>query len=543
MPDRILAIIPARGGSKGIPRKSLRLLCGLPLIEYTIRNCHSSNRITKTIVSTDDEEIGLLSRRLGAEVLMRRPELARDNVPLAPVVYDVVNTLEDRGEIFDIVATVQLTSPLIRPSSLDTALDFFKDPEVDTVLSVYDNTHLNWTIDKNGQYKPLYTKRLNRQQLPKVLTETGGIIASRRCVITEDERIGTKIELAILYPDEAIDIDTYHDWWLVEKILKRKRIVFNIIGSKDNGLGHVYRARTLMHRLTDHEVMVIVDKKESLAAEMIRQSFFPLYEYSNSPIDLLKELEPDIVVNDILDTEPKLIHTMKENGWRVVNFEDNGTGADHADAVINSLYEGQHPSEHAYTGSDYYCLREEFLSIRKQKAKECVENILLCFGGTDPSGLTAKTVRAIGWLPANINLFVILGLGFKGTRSLELELSKLSCKSEVIRNTKVIGYFMEQADIMITSAGRTIYEAATVGVPTIVLCQNDRELHHLFATEENGFINLGLGSGVSEEAIGTEIQKLFNDWQLRCKMQYRMWQWDGRNGIERVIDIIVGNKR
>lgn len=542
MKAKILAIIPARGGSKGIPRKNLRLLGGIPLIGHAIRNCLGSKRITQTLVSTEDEEIAVVARRFGAEVLMRRPELAADEVPLAPVVYDVVQQLEKQGQQVDIVATVQPTSPLIRPETLDRALAVFDNPAVDTVLSVYDNTHLNWTIDEEGRHKPLFSERVNRQQLPQIFTESGGIIAARRTVITEKERIGDNVELIVLDPEEATDIDTYHDWWLAEKILNRRRIVFNIVGSKETGLGHVYRARTLMHRLTDHEVLVIVDEKQRLAEEIMRNSHFTVHRYSGSPIKLLEELKPDIVVNDILDTDPSLIMAMKDRGWRVVNFEDGGDGIKYADEVINALYEVSHPSEHVHTGCEYYCLREEFLFVKRREARREVENVLICFGGTDPCGLTVKVVRAMPNLPASFKLSVIVGAGFDDNERLATELSRLKQETEVVRDTKVISHYMEQADVMVTSGGRTVYEAATIGVPTIVLCQNERELKHVFASQEYGFINLGLGSEISEEKLVAEIKKLIEDWELRRQMQYRMWRWDGRQGTEKVVDIILGKQ-
>ena len=543
MKAKVLAIIPARGGSKGIPHKNLRLLGGIPLIGHAIRNCQASKRITQTVVSTEDEEIAVAARRFGADVLMRAPELAADDIPLAPVVYDVVQRLEKQGQKADIVATIQPTSPLIRSQTLDRALAVFDDPVVDTVLSVYNNTHLNWTIDETGACKPLFSKRVNRQQLPQIFTESGGIIASRRDVITQKERIGSNVELIVLDPEEATDIDTYHDWWLAEKILNRHRIVFNIVGSKETGLGHVYRARTLMHRLTDHDVLVIVEEKQRLAQEMMRNSHFKVYQYSGSPIKLLEQLKPDIVVNDILDTDPSLVIAMKQRGWRVVNFEDGGDGINHADEVINALYEVPHPSDHVHTGCEYYCLREEFLFVKRREAGPAVENVLICFGGTDPCGLTVKAVRAMRHLPETLKLSVIIGAGYDDQERLTAELSSLKQATEVVRDTKVISHYMEQADIIVTSGGRTVYEAATVGVPTIVLSQNERELRHAFASAEYGFINLGLGSEVSEDRLVTEMNKLIRDWKLRRDMQYRMWRWDGKQGIDKVIEIILGNQR
>ncbi len=539
----VLAIIPARGGSKAIPRKNLRLLGGIPLIGHAIRACLASKLISETIVSTEDEEVAVVARRFGAEVIKRPDGLAGDAVPLAPVVHHVVCELERRGRTVDIVATIQPTSPLIKPETLDRGLALFDAQGVDTVVSVYDNTHLNWTIDdETGQPRPMYASRVNRQLLPTILTESGGLIASRRSVITETERVGKHVEVVILDREEAVDIDTYHDWWLAEKIVNRKRIVFHVVGSRLTGLGHVHRALTLARRLTDHEILFVAASSETLAATIIEEGHYSVHSYKDSPIPALERLNPDIVVNDVLDTEATLVREMKRRGWRVVNFEDHGEGADHADVVINALYEDRREHDNAYAGADYYCLREEFFTAGRTDARPRVESVLICFGGTDPSGLTVKTVRAIRRLSAGFRLIVVVGPGFDDDDELSAALDALSQPWEIVRNTKVISHYMENADLMITSAGRTIYEAATIGVPALVLYQNQRERKHVFASKEHGFINLGLGSDISEERLATEIRSLGEDHELRRELQRRMWQWDGRAGIERVIRLIVGRK-
>ncbi len=541
---RALAVIPARGGSKGIPRKNLRLIHGKPLIACAIEACHAASRLTKTVVSTEDEEIAVVARRFGAEVLDRPPELAGDAVPLAPVLYDAVRQLEARGEVFDVVATVQPTSPLIRPETLDRAVALFEDdPKTDTVLSVYDNTHLNWTVDDRGRGVPLFEKRVNRQQLPRIYTESGGIIASRRSVVTERERLGTRVRLVVLDADEAIDIDTYHDWWLAEKVIGRRRIVFHVVGSPENGLGHVYRALTLAHRLTDHEIVFLAAEDQHLAAGVIQSRHFPVHVYRESPLERLDGLEPDIVVNDVLDTDAETVLAMKERGWRVVNFEDMGTGVDHADVAINALYEAPHEADHVYTGSDYYCMREEFFSVRRREAAPQVARVLVCFGGTDPSGLTVKALEALGRLDPTFQVGVIVGAGFGQEDALGAACRCLPEGCDVVRDTRVISHYMEQADLMLTSGGRTCYEAAAVGVPTIVLCQNQRELTHQFARAEHGFLNLGLGRDVPAEALADEVRKLMADYDRRKDMQRRMWQWEGMAGIGRVLRLLLGEEQ
>lgn len=537
---RVLAIIPARAGSKAIPGKNLRLIGGAPLIAHAIRACRASARITHTLVSTEAEEVAVVAQRYGADVLLRPPHLAEDHVPLMPVVYHVLETLEARGERFDVVATVQPTSPLIKSASLDRGLALFERPEVETVLSVYDNTHLSWTVEA-GRPRPLYAERVNRQQLPPTYTETGGLIASRRTTITPHERIGEHVELLVLDPEEAIDIDTYHDWWLAEKIINRKRIVFNVIGSRLTGLGHVHRVLTLARRMSDHQLLFVMPGEDALAREMIEGHHFAAQTYDGDPLAVLDALHPDIVVNDVLDTDAELVDAMKQRGWRVVNFEDSGSGAARADVVINALYHGAPEAAHVFNGADYYCLREEFFSVRRRETPERVRRVMVCFGGTDPSGLTVKTLRALGQCAAEFELAVVLGPGFADQGALDAALAETPRSTEVVRDTKVISAQMEQADLLVTSAGRTIYEAATVGVPALVLCQNERELKHAFAAEAHGFVNLGLGADVSDEHLVAELSGLIDDYPRRRELQRRMWEWDGRAGIERVMRLIVGD--
>ncbi|MGH8630308.1 MAG: cytidylyltransferase domain-containing protein, partial [Burkholderiales bacterium] len=110
----VLAVIPARGGSKGIPRKNLRPLAGKPLIWYAIQACLAVRPRMRVVVSTDDEEIALFAERFGAEVLQRSPALAGDEVTLDPVIVHVVQQSEERWrERYEVIVTVQPTSPLL----------------------------------------------------------------------------------------------------------------------------------------------------------------------------------------------------------------------------------------------------------------------------------------------------------------------------------------------------------------------------------------------------------------------------------------------
>lgn len=183
----VLAIIPARGGSRGIPRKNVRLLCGKPLIAYTIETALSSKLIDRVVVSTEDEEIAGISKEYGAEVIKRPEELARDDSPTIDVVMHVLNWFEEKNEYFDIVVLLEPTSPLRKENDLDSAVRLFIQniDEADSLISLgeihLENPHIVKTVE-GGVVKPLIgtTRRFyQRQQLPKAYFPYGVVYMSK----------------------------------------------------------------------------------------------------------------------------------------------------------------------------------------------------------------------------------------------------------------------------------------------------------------------------------------------------------------------------
>lgn len=534
----VLAVVPARGGSKGIPRKNLRILAGKPLIWYIISAAKKAKRVDRVVVTTEDEEIALVARRFGAEVVHRPPELAGDAVPLDPVVDHAVREVEASGFKADIVLTLQPTSPLLKPESIDRAVEILARGEAETVISVIDRTHLYWTVDEEGRYKPLYKERLNRQYLPPLYQETGGIIGSMRRVVTAKSRIGTKLTLIELSRDEAVDIDSDLDWWVVEKLLQRRRIAFRVDGYREIGLGHVYRALTLAHRILDHEIFFVMDSRFPLGIRLVRDRNYRVVEFSGDPVRALEELKPDLVINDVLDTEAEYVRALKERGFFVVNFEDLGPGALEADVVINALYSDPLPKPHHYYGPDYVCLREEFYSAQPRTLRRNVTRVLVTFGGTDPGNLTAKALRALDKVRGDFDVTCVLGLGFSHAEELEKLLATLKRKVTVRRNIRSMSEEIRRADLAITSAGRTVYEMAALGTPTVVMAQNEREMRHLFANAEHGVANLGLGVQVSVEELIGKLQELVDDYEVRREMRERMLAVNLRSSVENVLRVI-----
>jgi CMP-N-acetylneuraminic acid synthetase/spore coat polysaccharide biosynthesis predicted glycosyltransferase SpsG len=537
-----LVVIPARGGSKGIPRKNLRPLAGKPLIYYAIGTALRANGIQDVVVSTDDSEISLFAERFGAEVIMRPPDLAGDEVTLDPVICHVVETIEKDGRSFDIVVTLQPTSPLLKASNIEEALAFFDDPQVETVISAVDDRHLRWNCI-HDRYEPAYEQRINRQQLPPTFKETGAIIACRRKVLESGSRIGKKVNLLVTLPDVSVDIDSVTDFFICESLMKRKRIAFAVVGRNQLGMGHAYRTVMLAHELIHHDVFFVCEERDDLAIAYIAEHNYPVVTCAQGklPATLLKR-KPELVINDILDTDADYVITLKKAGIRVVNFEDMGLGAEVADLVINALYPHQIPSEHIRVGPDYFCLRDEFLHAPAPPPVDKVKRVLISFGGVDEGNLTARVLQSVGagLLAAGISIDVVIGFGYRWLPELKKLISSFnSGRISLVVSTRRISKYMSGADLAVTSGGRTVLELAAIGVPTLVICQNRRETYHKFASAENGIVNLGLFKEVGNTEIEQALFRLIDDPALRVTMRKRTQQHDLRKGKSRVVKAIT----
>lgn len=533
--SNILIVIPARGGSKGIPRKNVRSLGGKPLIQYAISCALGSKHKPDVWVSTEDEEIALISKRAGAGVCRRPKRLSGDAVTLDPVVHHALGRISSKtGKSYSIVATVQPTAPLLKTATLDAALDrMLAEPELDTLIAGIDDTHLTWRRE-GGRFVPAYEKRVNRQQLPPVYRETGSFLVTRaRCVVPQG-RIGRNAELFLVPRDQAVDIDDETDWLVCEQLLKRRRILFVVAGYNQIGLGHVYRALTIANELTGHDILFLATKKSGLALRRLRELHHRAEIQRHPRLEQdAAAMKPDLVINDILDTDERYVRALKGLLCRVVNFEDLGGGTKHADAVINALYPEGHFTEHIYSGHKYFDARDEFQSAVPRPVARRVRRVLVTFGGTDENNLTCRVLEAIGKNAAGMEVTVITGPGYTHFRAL----GRFK-RIRLVKSTSRMSDYMTAADLMFTSAGRTVFEAACCGVPTVVLAQNQRELTHYFAHPERGFVNLGLGKDVTRDEIAGIFAELCGDFRRRQEMQRVMLSHDVRSGRKRVMEII-----
>ncbi|WP_319549667.1 cytidylyltransferase domain-containing protein [Desulfogranum marinum] len=534
---KILIIIPARGGSKGIPRKNLRSLAGKPLIYYSIKTAIASTYSPDVYVSSEDEEIVTIAKKLGANVHRRNPQISKDSTTLDPVIYQAYCDISESVRTkYELIITLQATSPLLRTHTLDKAIEMIAaNAGIDTVIAARDDTHLTWTKE-SGRYLPNYKERVNRQFLKPTFRETGAFLISRSSVISENNRIGDNVELFLLDGGEEIDIDTFEDWNLCEYFLRRKKILFVVSGYHEVGLGHVYNTLLVANDILDHQINFLVDKKSGLAKEKISLRNYDVQIQKNDELleDVL-DINPDIVINDILDTTPEYIRGLKNAGIRVVNFEDLGEGAKYADLVINAIYPEDVALPNHYFGADYFVLRDEFVLTPQKYVQPLVKDVLLTFGGVDPNNFTEKVLKSLHsyCLKNNIRINIITGFGYTQYQSL----APFETVT-IYKDTSRISDLMSAADLIFTSAGRTVYEVAALGVPAIVLAQNEREMTHFFASEQNGFVHLGLGTNLSGDSILEAFRSLAESFCRREQMVAAMRKIGLRSGRQRVQRLI-----
>lgn len=534
----VVSIIPARKGSKGIPRKNCRELGGKPLVAHAITTSKQSRLVDKIVVTTDSQELAQIGRRYDVdEVIERPPELATDDVPLAPVIEHAFDTLDSD---FSHVLCFQPTVPLVTQASIDEGITVGTEQEHDSVVFVRDSTHQYW---KGGDetYEQVTTGRKNRQLADPIYEEIG-VFLSDQSVVTDGARVGDNPGFYEVTETEGIDIDTYADWVLAESQLRRKKLIYRVTGNSETGTGHVYRGITIADHLFEHDILFAVEQSDDLAIEKLDESNYEYRVFENEAdfVDYVSESTPNVIVNDVLDTSEEYMNRLKELGPRIVNFEDLGEGSGSADAVVNALYEYSDPPANHYFGFKYFCLRNEFRYATQHEEIPSVDRIMVSFGGTDENNLTARTLRALSELEGKLSIDIVLGIGYSKHKTLEPILSDYPSRFEVEINQDInsMAEHMEKADLLISSNGRTLYEAGSLNLPVISIAQNNREQQHPYAHVSRGVLSLGQADYVTEANISRAVEEYMTKDEKRETMRQALAERDIVNGVNRVKEII-----
>lgn len=229
---RVLGLIPARGGSKGVPRKNIRLLCGKPLLQYTVEAALAAASLDRVILSTEDEEIAHVGRVCGAEVPFLRPAyLAKDLTPTLPVVQHALEELARQNDSYDAVCLLQPTNPLRRVGEIDCAVGLLEETGADSVISFVDVGEKHPArmklVDSAGRVSnPSFAEThegQRRQELPKFYLRDGSVYLTRTATLLERNSFQGEDCRALIIPEErACNIDTPFDFFLAEQLIMRQ---------------------------------------------------------------------------------------------------------------------------------------------------------------------------------------------------------------------------------------------------------------------------------------------------------------------------------
>ena len=222
----LTAIIPARGGSKGVPRKNVQLIGGRPMICWTIEAALSAGSVERVIVSTDDDEIADVAREAGADVPFRRPaELATDESSGIDALLHAIDQLESAGQDIANILVLQPTSPLRTAEDIDAAAQLFVEHSADAVVSVTPAPHpVQWfrRISEDGRLLDYLDQTISRRQEAAPLYHlNGAVYLIRRDVLVSSKTFFTERTFAYTMPAErSMDIDTPWDFYVADLILK-----------------------------------------------------------------------------------------------------------------------------------------------------------------------------------------------------------------------------------------------------------------------------------------------------------------------------------
>ena len=230
--EKVLGLVPARGGSKGLPGKNIRLLAGRPLLDYTARAARESGVLDRIVLSTDSEEIADAGRRAGLEVPFMRPaSLAQDDTPMLPVVQHAIAALGHEGWEPDIIVLLQPTSPLRRAAHVRDAVTLLRETRADAVVTVVElPRHLSpdyVMAIENGRLRPFLpdgARITRRQDARPAYARDGTVYACWRATIERFGGIyGDDCRPLLVDPSESLSIDSPADWEHAERTLAAHR--------------------------------------------------------------------------------------------------------------------------------------------------------------------------------------------------------------------------------------------------------------------------------------------------------------------------------
>lgn len=546
---KVIAVVPARGGDPEVPYLNIKKLGAIPLIAHTLEEANKSHYIDRLIVSTDDDQVERVAREYDAEVVRRPDELAQNIPEIREVIRHAVETVEN-DDRFDIVVTLQATSPFRRAEQIDAAIDELVDNDFDAVISLKEVRTLTWHRPR-GKLEPLFERPARRVELEPLYHEDGAIRAVRRDVLASSERLGEKVGHILMDKMSALTVHDIYDFWLAEKLVHLPRVLFCVDGGSEMGMGHVYRSLAVAKELTKivphADVCFLMRAELPEGMQHIAGAGYPIRvarQDAETTIGVIRDYSPNIIINDRPFLADDYLRALAGLGASTINLVDSLDDIEKpfelASIIIATMQEGDVELDDYHAGPAFAILRDSF---RKKTNKVPAisdegRKLVVSFGGSDPQNLTMKALSALDGV-ADVSVTVVLGPAYGYRSELEALVAKLSVKPEILKNVEHMADILFEADLVLCSGGMTVFEIAALGRPGIVLCQNTRERERMEGFARYGTIlHLGLGTDVSEETIRDQAEGLVKDRGRRQQMSDAGARLVDAQGASRVYEVM-----
>lgn len=550
---RVVAVVPARGGTDRVPYLNIKRLGDQPLLAHTLEAAREATCLDRVVVSTDDPRVAEVARAAGAEAPFLRPrELAGDIPSLKPVIAHAVGELERAGARVDVVVVLQVTAPFRGAAAIDAAVERLLAGDDDAVVSVTEDRTLSWRA-RDGLLLPLFEKEGRRDEQVPVYRENGAVVAMRRRVLDGPSRFGERVGYLVLDKREGFTVHDLDDFWMAERLLRQPRILFRVDGGATIGMGHVYRSLAIADALrsssraeiaflmtAEHGEGIRVASREGYSVRVSGDARLETY------LEHVRDFSPAILINDLPVVEERYLRALAHVGATTVNLvdtlDDLERAGHYAQVIVSVMNEDRATPEGFYGGPGYAILRSHFQG-REKEIRQAPRLVLLTFGGSDPQALTLRAARALQGLPPEVELLAVAGPAFSYRGELEQLCASLARKVPLINEAGGhIADLMLEADVVVCSGGMSVYEVAALGTPAVVLGQNAREDARMRAFARHGTVEyLGLGTEVGEDALRRAVLALLQDAGRRREMSARGRALVDGLGAARAAELVLGS--
>ncbi len=494
-----VAIIPARGGSKRIPRKNIKLFCGKPLIAYSIEVALASGLFSKVIVTTDDEEIAKVARKYGAETPFIRPkEFSDDFSTSGDAVTHALEYLQAEGEEFEYVCTLYATAPFIQVNYLKEGFKVLKNSDAKMAFSVTSMPfpiQRTFKLTKEGRCQMFTPEhfRTRSQDLEEAYQDAGQFYWERVDKEFSDIPFG-KDSIPIVLPRELVqDIDTPEDfrraelmYTVLDKMKKKtKTILFRADSSSEIGTGHIMRDLVLAKKFQDSTIIFAC---QELEGNLIEKIPYPVKRLKSNDIEeldiLIKKLSIDMLVIDHYEIDYNLEKKLKTQNPKLKIFVlDDMYEKHYCDILLNhnlcadaSRYKDLVPKEcELRCGSEYTLLRDEFYAEKELK-REKIYDVFIAMGGADSANLNQKILEL---LPTNFKVVVVTTVANKHLDALKKYIAeKKNIFLEI--NSIHIAKLMHRSKLAIVTPSVTVNEVHYIGLEFIAIktAENQIEIYN-----------------------------------------------------------------